>query len=515
MIGRSKQHVPPARPGQESADPRIWGRHYHGRGPVPVGLLMVVLLAIASYLAYTKQIPFAGDGYTLKATFENATTLAESSPVRIAGVKVGEVTAVAPAGDAAEVTFTVADEGRPIHSDATLSIRPRLFLEGNFFLDLRPGSPSAPELGAEDEIPITQTATAVQLDEVLSALDSNTREDLRGLLEGYGTALTYEPTAADDADQDPSTAGMTAAEALADSLRYGGRAGRGTALVNDALRGEMPGDLARLIAAQRGIFAELSTREAELQGLITSFNTTMGALADEQANVAASIRELGPTLEAAEPSLFSLSQALPPLRELALALEPGVAELPDTIEAGTPWLRATLVLLGDQELGGLARELERGAPVTASTFRTTVPLLDQIGLLGRCVTDSVDPTLDTPITVDPNVPVGERQPSYLDFLDATVNSSGEGATLDGNGIFLRAQPGGGDVEVSATHPNPTNFDNLTVFGKTIDEPIGSQPALPSGGPPPFRMDVDCHTNGPAALNGPAAVPGPPTPEATP
>ena len=61
--------------------------------------------------------------------------------MRIAGVNVGKVTGVEADGDAAEVTFTVDDEGQPIHSDAEVEIRPRLFLEGNFFLDLRPGQP--------------------------------------------------------------------------------------------------------------------------------------------------------------------------------------------------------------------------------------------------------------------------------------------------------------------------------------------------------------------------------------
>ena len=28
------------------------------------------------------------------------------------------------------------DKGLPIHKDATLKIRPRIFLEGNFFVDL-------------------------------------------------------------------------------------------------------------------------------------------------------------------------------------------------------------------------------------------------------------------------------------------------------------------------------------------------------------------------------------------
>ncbi len=45
---------------------------------------------------------------------------------------------------AALVTMSLNKNGLPIHKDATLKIRPKLFLEGNFFVQLSPGSPSAP-----------------------------------------------------------------------------------------------------------------------------------------------------------------------------------------------------------------------------------------------------------------------------------------------------------------------------------------------------------------------------------
>ena len=76
------------------------------------------------------------------------------------------------------------DKGLPIHKDATLKIRPRIFLEGNFFVDLPPGTPRAPTIGDGDTIPVTQTAAPVQLDQVLTALQSDTREDLQTLLDG-------------------------------------------------------------------------------------------------------------------------------------------------------------------------------------------------------------------------------------------------------------------------------------------------------------------------------------------
>ncbi len=207
------------------------------------GLILVFVLALGSYLAYTKELPFSDKGYELHATFENIATLRASSPVRIAGVNVGEVTEVESDGDAVDVTFTVDEDGQPIHEDAQLEIRPRLFLEGNFFLDLKPGSPSAPELPDGGDITIAQTTTAVQLDEVLTALQSDSREDLQLLLTGYGTALTYQPTPEDDRDQDEDVKGESASESLNDTFAYGGPAGRDTAIVNEALLGEKPHDL--------------------------------------------------------------------------------------------------------------------------------------------------------------------------------------------------------------------------------------------------------------------------------
>ena len=109
------------------------------------------------------------------------------------------------------VTMEITDNGRPVREDATLKIRPRLFLEGNFFVDLKPGTPGADELADGGMIPVTQTATPVQLDQVLTALQTDTRASLQETLIGFGEALDSEPTAADDADQDPTCRASPAA----------------------------------------------------------------------------------------------------------------------------------------------------------------------------------------------------------------------------------------------------------------------------------------------------------------
>src|SRR5215211_4943337 len=186
-----------------------------------IGLILVALIAVGSYLAYTKKLPWS-HGYEVKAVFTTAENIRPKSPVRIAGVNVGEVTSVEsctnenPAcggvdgGDtitastgnsnttgqggasgvqAAIVTMEISDEGRPIKEDATFKLRPRLFLEGNLFVDVNPGSPGSPEASDGHVFPVTQTAASVQLDQVLSSLTGGVRRNLQIFLKEFGDAL--------------------------------------------------------------------------------------------------------------------------------------------------------------------------------------------------------------------------------------------------------------------------------------------------------------------------------------
>src|SRR5947209_2660801 len=110
------------------------------------GMIGIVVVAIACYLVFGGSLPFAGTPFQLKAVFTSETELHIPSPVRIAGVEVGQVTSVdrIAGSSAATVTMSIDKNGLPIHTDATAKIRPRIFLEGNFYGDLHPGTPSAP-----------------------------------------------------------------------------------------------------------------------------------------------------------------------------------------------------------------------------------------------------------------------------------------------------------------------------------------------------------------------------------
>src|SRR5437764_15488123 len=106
-----------------------------GLSTFTAGLIGIVLIAIFSYLAYTKFAnPFASK-YTIHALFSNANGLRPNSLVRIAGINVGKVMSVdtvpscrvngttQKACEASDITMEIDDNGLPIHKDATFAIR--------------------------------------------------------------------------------------------------------------------------------------------------------------------------------------------------------------------------------------------------------------------------------------------------------------------------------------------------------------------------------------------------------
>jgi phospholipid/cholesterol/gamma-HCH transport system substrate-binding protein len=475
---------------------------------VTIAIIFILIFTIGPYLAFTKHVPFTGYGYELKATFSNSANISLNSPIRIAGVDVGKVISTERDGDNTEVTFTVADSGRPIHDDALAAIRPRIFLEGNFFIELDPGSPSAPEMDSGETIPVSRTSTAVQIDEVLSALQTPVRADLGRLLESYGEALTHEPTEEEDQTQLPEVKGKTGAEALNGAFKYGGDAGRYSAQVADALLGTQQRDLSRLVASAGRAFGAFAARQRDLQGLIENFNVFTGALANQSSNLSTTIRLLAPTLRVTHASLVSLNRTLPPLRTYAIELRPAVAELPGLIDASKPFLAQVRPLLSGKEAGGAVKLLRESTPGLAgaaqASKKTTLPQLNQLSL---CTTKVMVPTGNQVI----NDRFSTGGPNYREFLYNLVNFAGMAQNFDGNGPYSRAQVGGGPVLVGEPNPfgNKSTLSDKINYAHTIEEPLGTQPRL--GKKPPHKPDVRCYTSPVPDVNGPLGQVGPPSP----
>jgi virulence factor Mce-like protein len=466
------------------------------RSPLTVGLIALAIVLVATFLGFTKDIPFT-KGFRVQAVFESANSLRPNSPVRIAGVNVGKVKSVEPkeGTDQALVTMEIKDAGLPIHEDATAKIRPRIFLEGNFFIDLRPGTPSSPKLESGDTIKVTRTSTPVQLDQVLTALQGDTRQDLRDLLDGLAQGLNSKPSAADDRDADPSARGETAAESFNDAYVDSPAALRGGAQVNEALLGTEPErDVARLLDGTAKTTGALIRNEGLLKDLITNFNTTMAAFASEEGNLRTSIRLLAPTLENANAALASLNAAFPPTRAFAREILPGVRETPATIDASLPWIAETRKLLAKSELRGLAQDLSPATRDLARVTDASLDLLPQINRTSLCARDVVLPTGD--IVVRDEFTTGAE--NYKEFWWTMVGLSGESQNFDGNGSYVRFQPGGGsDTVALGDASSPTG----TLIGSAPSPVLGVRPKYP-GKRPPYNSSVPCYKSTIPDVNGP-------------
>ena len=462
------------------------GGKKHRMSLFQAGLLAIVVLAVGIYLGFTKDIPFTKP-YQVSAVFENAPPIQRGTAVRIAGVDIGKVSEVEALGGGSsgvKVTMKLEDEALPLHKDATIKARERIFLEGNLFMDIKPGSPSADTIDDGDTIPASQTSAPVQFDQVLGTLQSNTRKDLQDLVEGFGDSLNGQPQPGEDDDQDPDVKGETAGQALNDSLDYAPDALRGAAIVNEATLGTQPHDLSKLIKGQQRVFKALASREVQLKDLITNFNTTMAALASQEGNLRQTIHELPETLAAAQPALDNLNAAFPSTRAWALEMIPGVEETPATINAAFPWLTQARALMSPAELQGLVADLQPAISDFAEFTNGQIDLFPVIDAFNRCQYNVVLPSGEQVIQ-DGSLTTGIQ--NYKEFFQSLSGIVGAGQNFTGNGYYTRFQPGGGAYPVrTGTAPGDTGarFGNATAPGG------GTRPA--KSGKPPYKPNTACY-----------------------
>ena len=472
-----------------------------------VGVLAIVLISIGVYFGFTKDIPFT-HGYYLHAVFESSNNLRPGSPVRIAGVNVGRVKSVERYKDTnlTDITMEIGGEGLPIHRDATLKIRPRIFLEGNFFVDLKPGSPSAPEVPDGGTIAVTQTATPVQLDQLLTALQSGERADLQTVLQQFGKALDSKPTAAQDATQDPDVQGKTGAQGLNGSSTYGPDALRGASLVNSALLGTEPHDLSRMITSIARLTTVLRTRERALQGLIVNFNTTAGAFAAQSGALQQAVALLGPTLTTANAAFESLDASFPATRGFARDFLPAVRETPATVQAAFPWIAQTRALLRQDELGGLLDQLQ---PATADLARLegeSLKFLPQLNSANRCFADTIIPSGNIGVrdgALTNRRGDGSIVENYKEFWYTMVGLASEGSNFDANGSMIRTSQGGGSQTINF---GTSRASRRPVIGNANLKQLGTSPLYPATAPP-YNLTAPCSKQSLPDVNGPQAGPG--------
>jgi phospholipid/cholesterol/gamma-HCH transport system substrate-binding protein len=455
--------------------------HRERVSPTAAGLIAIGLIALACYFAFGGSLPWSSS-YEIRAVVRSANELHSRTPVRIAGVNVGNVTGFKRGpGGTAIITMALDDSARPIHSDATLKIRPRIFLEGNFFVDLKPGSPSAPEMPDGGTIPLANTATPVQLDQILSALDSPTRGNLLHFVHALATSVqgggspTFDKT-----------------------LQYWAPTFTGVAVDAQALRGLRDDDLSSFIRDGGRTAAAIAADRLALANLVTGLNRSTRALAERRASFDAALGQLAATVDQAGPAFEAINAAIPGTRALVGALRPSLRVAPPSLRSANLLLDQVGALIRPPELPALLDQLD---PAVVSLARLEPQLQQLLSLLSpvtECLRTDGLPTLSK--SVDDG-PLSTGMPVYRELLDSVVGLASASQNFDGNGTALRYHAGFGDEMVSLGDHSPEG----QVVGLTSQPILGSRPAY-TGVRPPFRPDVPCAQDAPPDLK---ATTGPP------
>lgn len=437
--------------------------------PHVIAVAMAGALGVVTWFAFNPSLPFTS-GYRVDAVFGSSNGLRKGSPVRVAGVDVGKVVEIGRGpGSTTTVTMEISEGGRPVHRDATARIRPRVFLEGGFMVELRSGSPSAPELDDGGTIPLGQTAVPVQLHQALTVFDVPARRSLRVSLDALAGGL--------------ADGGAEGVRTLAREL---GPLLRDLAWTGEALRGPTGHDLSRLTAATDRIAAALADDPDRLGSLVEHVATTARAVHSRDTELAATIREADGLLRSAPDAMRSLDLALPTLERAARHLGPAFKRAPGDLRRITAVMRELGRLVAParrkRTLAALEtafRDLPTMVERLAATFPSTKPLTD-------CLSSHIVPLLEAEA---PDGELSTGRPVWQDFAHSVVGLASASQNFDGNGHYLRYELGAGDQSLTST-----DVGDLGTLFATAPSTVRARPLpRPDRQPPPLHAGERCST----------------------
>jgi len=288
--------------------------------PIFIGALTVLVVLTAVLLAYraNRGLPFV-PVTQVEVDVPNAARLVVGNEVREGGLRIGQVTTIAPAPDGrgAQLTLSLDTGASPIPEDSTIKIRPRSAL-GLKYVELVRGR-SDDELPDGATISASSGAVGPELDDFFSTFDEPTRKNVERNLDYLGTAL----------------------------------AGRGNDL-NRSL-----GALPELFDDLPPVMRVLSDPDTRLSRLVRELGDTTRVLAPESSTLATSFTSMADTFEA--------------LSRDPEALKETIARSPGTLDAGIVSLPATRPFLShlaglSDEVRGTARELRASLPAVNSAL---------------------------------------------------------------------------------------------------------------------------------------------------
>jgi virulence factor Mce-like protein len=375
------------------------------RTPGPAQVMTMVLFALSCFglllflwLSFGGPVPLKPKGYRVQVAFPEATQLGLEADVRVAGVTIGKVRQkeLDPAGNRTLATLELDRRYAPIRSDAKAILRQKTLL-GETYVELTPGK-SRKMLPEDGRLPNAQVAPTVELDEIFSALDPQTRrafrtwqQDMAKQIEGHGRDLndalgTLPQFVANGADL------MEVLDTQQNALR---RMVKNTGVVFSALS-ERQDQLRNLVTGSGKVFDATASQNKALGEAIQIFPTfldeskaTLARLQTFSENTHPLVRDLTPVARDLRPTLRSTRELAPDLEHFFKNLDPlitvsktGLPALRDTLDGARPLLSELAPFLGQLNpiLGWLELHqhtvsdfITDGGAAVADTTATTTP----------------------------------------------------------------------------------------------------------------------------------------------
>lgn len=240
-------------------------RSFRERNPVVIGVIGLAVIAVLLWGAFNAEnLPVIGSGSGYSAAFSEAAGLRPGDEVRIAGVKVGKVTAVGLQGDHVRVDFRVSDAWLGDRSAAAIKIKTLL---GRKFLSLDPRGDHELRTGAE--IPVSRTTAPFDVEQALGTLsDTIDTIDTDQLAQAFDTlSATFSDT---PADLRASVTGLSRLSRIVASR---------------------DGQLRTLLARTRSVSAVLAARDGDFSKLLADGNLLLREVQDRRQVISDLLRD--------------------------------------------------------------------------------------------------------------------------------------------------------------------------------------------------------------------------------
>jgi phospholipid/cholesterol/gamma-HCH transport system substrate-binding protein len=433
----------------------------HLRDFLAIVVLFVIAIGVATYIAGNQRlylpawIPGVGtDFYEIEAEFQTAQAVVpgQGQTVDIAGVPVGEIGRVDLRNGVAVVKMKIRKKYAPVYRDASLLLRPKTGLK-DMIIEMDPGTEQAGAVKEGEAIPVSQTSPDVNLDEVLSSLDTDTRSYLTVLITAGGEAFKQPGYSSD----------------LRETFKRFEPTSRDVEKITKELA-KRKRNTRRVIHNFRLLTEELGNKDTQLAQLVDSSNQNFQAFAAQDDNLRAALRELPPTLQQAESTLgkaTTLANELGPTME---SLRPTARALGPTLRQVRPFVRQTTPIIKNQ-LRPFAREARpavRELRTTASRLKPVTPRLTR-------TFEVVNSLLNT---FAYNPPGSEE--GYL-FWASWLNHTGAGifSTQDAHGPIRRGTVVASCDSLALLENVVATNPQLDVLFQLLGAPGSDNPACPS------------------------------------